>query len=226
MQSLSSIAVRLKDEQQSHSGADGHNAEDHLRQTMQLSIPACKHCAGRARLQPHLQPAAEHARGDAGRIRGRTPDALPVRQDGPGEQPHAVSWSPCTDLEQDLPACTQLPQNSSLERSCGSGRLSQLATNRGQALSLALCSLLPAQACAFGCRPVEMTYDGDVLHVAPIALAVPLHFVLVDLRAAKDTIIILSRLQVRLPRTAFVTSSCQPAVRCNASAGMAGRHSK
>ena len=53
------------------------------------------------------------------------------------------------------------------------------------------------QACAFGCRPVEMTYDGDVLHVAPIALAAPLHFVLVDLRAAKDTVIILSRLQVQ-----------------------------
>ena len=92
------------------------------------------------------------------------------------------------------------------------------------------------QACAFGCRPVEMTYDGDVLHVAPIALAAPLHFVLVDLRAAKDTVIILSRLQVqslhmastprsvlaentiivlsrrhaRLLRRAFFVSSCQP----------------
>lgn len=53
------------------------------------------------------------------------------------------------------------------------------------------------QACAFGCRPVEMTFDGDVLHVAPIALAAPLHFVLVDLRAAKDTVVILERLQAR-----------------------------
>lgn len=63
------------------------------------------------------------------------------------------------------------------------------------------------QACAFGCRPVEMTYDGDVLHVAPIALAAPLHFVLVDLRAAKDTVIILSRLQARILRTASHTRS-------------------
>jgi len=62
------------------------------------------------------------------------------------------------------------------------------------------------QACAFGCRPVEMTFDGDVLHVAPIALAAPLHFVLVDLRAAKDTVVILERLQARASKHDSVTS--------------------
>ena len=76
------------------------------------------------------------------------------------------------------------------------------------------------QACAFGCRPVEMTYDGDVLHVAPIALAVPLHFVLVDLRAAKDTIIILSRLQARQPHMAFAFL-LPPAVWCTCRASTA-----
>lgn len=54
------------------------------------------------------------------------------------------------------------------------------------------------QALAFGCRPVLMTYKGDVLHISPLQLRVPLYIVLVDLKAAKDTVTILSALQVRL----------------------------
>lgn len=53
------------------------------------------------------------------------------------------------------------------------------------------------QACAFGATPVLMTYDGDVLSVAPARLGAPLHLVLVDLRAGKDTVQILAGLQVR-----------------------------
>ncbi len=41
-----------------------------------------------------------------------------------------------------------------------------------------------------------MTYDGDVLHIAPLQLKVPLHLVLVDLCASKDTVVILGALQV------------------------------
>lgn len=41
-----------------------------------------------------------------------------------------------------------------------------------------------------------MTYDGDLLHVAPARLGGPLHLVLVDLRAGKDTVEILRALQV------------------------------
>ena len=52
------------------------------------------------------------------------------------------------------------------------------------------------QACAFGALPVLMAYDGDVLGVAGAPVAAPLHFVLVDLRAAKDTVAILAGLQV------------------------------
>lgn len=52
------------------------------------------------------------------------------------------------------------------------------------------------QACAFGSTPVLMTYDGDVLSVAPARLGAPLHLVLVDLRAGKDTVAILAALQV------------------------------
>lgn len=51
------------------------------------------------------------------------------------------------------------------------------------------------QACAFGCTPVLMTYDGDVLSVAGAAVAAPLHLVLVDLAASKDTVAILEGLQ-------------------------------
>jgi hypothetical protein len=44
--------------------------------------------------------------------------------------------------------------------------------------------------------PVCMSYDGDALHVRRASLAAPLHLVLVDLRAAKDTVAILRGLQV------------------------------
>lgn len=52
------------------------------------------------------------------------------------------------------------------------------------------------QALAFGSQPVLMTYDGDVLHIEAVQLRAPLHLVLVDLRAAKDTVVILAALQV------------------------------
>ena len=50
---------------------------------------------------------------------------------------------------------------------------------------------------AFGRVPVMMRYDGDLLSVSPAALGAPLHLVLVDLRAGKDTVAILAGLQVR-----------------------------
>jgi hypothetical protein len=52
------------------------------------------------------------------------------------------------------------------------------------------------QACAFGATPVLMTYDGDLLSVAGAPVAAPLLFVLVDLAASKDTVVILEQLQV------------------------------
>ncbi len=51
--------------------------------------------AGGARVQPHLQPAAQHARRDAGRVRGRAPHALAVRQDGPGARLGPRTASAC-----------------------------------------------------------------------------------------------------------------------------------
>lgn len=50
------------------------------------------------------------------------------------------------------------------------------------------------QGCAFGNRPVLMTFDGDRLETEELQVKHPLHFVLVDLQAKKDTMEILNRL--------------------------------
>jgi UTP-glucose-1-phosphate uridylyltransferase/mevalonate kinase len=50
------------------------------------------------------------------------------------------------------------------------------------------------QGCAFGNRPVLMTYDGDHLDVTELQTPEDMHFVIVDLQAQKDTMEILARL--------------------------------
>ena len=50
------------------------------------------------------------------------------------------------------------------------------------------------QGCAFGNRPVLMTFDGDSLGTAELQVKSELYFVLVDLQAHKDTMEILNRL--------------------------------
>src|SRR3990172_9956208 len=50
------------------------------------------------------------------------------------------------------------------------------------------------QGCAFGNRPVLMTYDGDRLDTAELQVSQDAHFVIVDLQAQKDTLEILNRL--------------------------------
>ncbi len=50
------------------------------------------------------------------------------------------------------------------------------------------------QGCAFGTRPVLMTYDGDRLDTLELQVNQDLHFVIVDLKARKDTLEILNRL--------------------------------
>jgi UTP-glucose-1-phosphate uridylyltransferase/mevalonate kinase len=50
------------------------------------------------------------------------------------------------------------------------------------------------QGCAFGNRPVLMTFDGDRLETEELRVNEPLYFVLVDLQARKDTLEILNRL--------------------------------
>jgi UTP-glucose-1-phosphate uridylyltransferase/mevalonate kinase len=55
------------------------------------------------------------------------------------------------------------------------------------------------QGCAYGNRPILMTYDGDLLDVQELQLLGDLHFVIVDLNAEKDTMEILSRLNRCFP---------------------------
>ncbi len=50
------------------------------------------------------------------------------------------------------------------------------------------------QGCAYGNRPVLMTFDGDRLDVREVSVPRDMHFVIVDLHASKDTREILSRL--------------------------------
>jgi UTP-glucose-1-phosphate uridylyltransferase/mevalonate kinase len=50
------------------------------------------------------------------------------------------------------------------------------------------------QGCAFGNRPVLMTFDGDRLDTSELQVNQALYFVLVDLQAKKDTMEILNRL--------------------------------
>src|SRR5512136_1415882 len=55
------------------------------------------------------------------------------------------------------------------------------------------------QGCAFGNRPVLMVFDGDRLATEEIRPARELHFVIVDLKAKKDTVLILKRLNRCFP---------------------------
>lgn len=50
------------------------------------------------------------------------------------------------------------------------------------------------QGCAFGTRPVLMTFDGDLLDTQELQAGGEFHFVIVDLKAKKDTLEILNRL--------------------------------
>lgn len=55
------------------------------------------------------------------------------------------------------------------------------------------------QGCAYGNRPIQMTFDGDRLDVEELSVPVPLHFVIVDLKAFKDTKEILAKLNQCYP---------------------------
>lgn len=55
------------------------------------------------------------------------------------------------------------------------------------------------QGCAFGNRPVKMMFDGDRLEVEELNVLKPLHYIIVDLKAFKDTKIILSKLNQCYP---------------------------
>lgn len=55
------------------------------------------------------------------------------------------------------------------------------------------------QGCAYGNRPILMTFDGDQLEVQELQVKEELYFVIVDLMAEKDTTRILARLNQSFP---------------------------
>ena len=55
------------------------------------------------------------------------------------------------------------------------------------------------QGCAYGDRPILMTFDGDNLYVNELSVPAELYFVIVDLQAKKDTMEILARLNRSYP---------------------------
>jgi UTP-glucose-1-phosphate uridylyltransferase/mevalonate kinase len=57
------------------------------------------------------------------------------------------------------------------------------------------------QGCAFGNRPILMTYDGDHLDVTELQVPSDMYYVIVDLQAQKDTMEILARLNRCYPFT-------------------------
>ncbi|HET7378237.1 MAG TPA: GHMP kinase, partial [Anaerolineae bacterium] len=65
------------------------------------------------------------------------------------------------------------------------------------------------QGCAFGARPVLMTFDGDQLETQELQLASDLHWVIIDLHAHKDTVEILKRLNRCYP---FATNEIERGV--------------
>jgi len=69
---------------------------------------------------------------------------------------------------------------------------------QGEILTPSMCGRLD-QACAFGSRTVLMTYDGEFVDVEEVSLQKPMHFVIVDLCAQKDTTTILRDLQKAFP---------------------------
>ena len=64
---------------------------------------------------------------------------------------------------------------------------------QGELLTPSRCGRMD-QGCAYGQRPLLMTFDGDLLNVREFTVRRPLHLILVDLKASKDTTEILAAL--------------------------------
>ena len=68
----------------------------------------------------------------------------------------------------------------------------------GEQRTLSRCGRLD-QACAYGVKPIEMTFDGSEISVKPLTLKSKMYFVIADLKGHKDTVKILSSLNKSYP---------------------------
>ncbi|KAK3234014.1 hypothetical protein CYMTET_55714 [Cymbomonas tetramitiformis] len=69
---------------------------------------------------------------------------------------------------------------------------------RGEILTPSKCGRMD-QACAYGSKPVILSYDGDMVDVRELIVAEPIHLVVADLNGGKDTVAILKKLQQAYP---------------------------
>ena len=69
---------------------------------------------------------------------------------------------------------------------------------RGEITTPSRCGRMD-QGCAYGSRPVMMEFDGDALEVSELACGADFHFIIVDLKANKDTVRILADLNKAFP---------------------------
>lgn len=69
---------------------------------------------------------------------------------------------------------------------------------RGEITTPSRCGRMD-QGCAFGNRPIVMSFDGDAIDIDELAVGADLHFAIVDLNAKKDTVKILTALNKAYP---------------------------
>lgn len=69
---------------------------------------------------------------------------------------------------------------------------------QGEILTPSQCGRMD-QACAYGPCPVVLHYDGEAVEVEELVVGAPLHLVVADLHASKDTVIILEKLRECFP---------------------------
>lgn len=75
------------------------------------------------------------------------------------------------------------------------------AAYQGEILTPSRCGRMD-QGCAYGQRPVLMTFDGELLQTQPLAIGGTFHLLLADLGGAKDTVRILADLTAAYPTPA------------------------
>jgi hypothetical protein len=71
---------------------------------------------------------------------------------------------------------------------------------QGELLTPSRCGRMD-QVCAFGQTPMFLTFDGHHMEIEPISLGATLHYLIVDLNGAKDTVRILRDLNSHFPDT-------------------------
>lgn len=69
---------------------------------------------------------------------------------------------------------------------------------QGEILTPSQCGRMD-QACAYGPCPVVLHYDGEAVEVEELSVGAPLHLVVADLCASKDTVVILEKLRGCFP---------------------------